>query len=247
MIGEENNIHRSTRYLEIDLLRSLAIVLMVIYHTAFDLWYFYGFDIDVFSGGWWLLARGTAILFLLLVGVSFVLSSRTCSDFLSVWKKCWKRGMVVFVCAMLITLVTWVLDPSVYIRFGVLHCIAVSLFVLPLFRRLGLWNIVVGAGIVLLGFVIKGQNSTVSLLIPFGFVPVDFSTLDYFPLFPWLGVIVMGVGIGQLLFRFHLWGERIGQPPLLFRVLSQHSLATYLLHQPILLTILWIFLGSPLR
>ncbi|OGJ60291.1 hypothetical protein A2635_00460 [Candidatus Peribacteria bacterium RIFCSPHIGHO2_01_FULL_51_9] len=234
------------RYTEVDLLRSLAIVLMVVYHTAFDLWYFYGFDIDVFSGWWWLIARSTATLFLLLVGISFVLSSRNCLDESSIWKKSFRRGVIVFACAMFITLVTWMFDSAVYIRFGVLHCIAISLFVLPLFRRLGSWNIVVGAGIVFLGFLIKEQNSTISLLIPFGFIPTDFATLDYFPLFPWLGVIVIGVGIGQFLFWTSLWGERTRESHLIFRILGQHSLAIYLLHQPILLAILRLFLGSPL-
>lgn len=244
MIGEGSDVHR-VRYVEVDLLRSLAVVLMVVYHTAFDLWYFYRWDIDVFSGWWWILARGTASLFLLLVGVSFVLSSRDCLDYCSVWKKCVRRGLIVFACAMLVTFVTWLFDPSVYIRFGVLHCIAISLLVLPLFWRLRSWNIVVGTGIVFLGFLIKEQNSAISLLIPFGFVPADFSTLDYFPLFPWLGVIVIGVGIGQFLFWTNLWGERTRESPPMARILGQHSLVLYLLHQPVLLTILRIFLGSP--
>ena len=231
------------RYLEIDLLRSLAIVLMVVYHTAFDLWYFYGWNIDVFSGGWWILARSTAVLFLLLVGVSFVLSSRTCMDSLSIWKKCINRGMVVLAFAMLVTVVTWVLDPSVYIRFGVLHCIGVSLFILPLFEKFGIWNIVIGAGIVLLGLITKQQSVSTLLFMPLGLVPADFSTLDYFPLLPWLGVIVIGIGIGQILCQLHFWEGRAGLSPFVLQVLSRHSLAIYLLHQPILLTILWVFLG----
>ena len=47
---------------------------MVLYHLAFDRDYFAVYDIDVFSGFWLAVARLTASLFLLLVGLSLTLS-----------------------------------------------------------------------------------------------------------------------------------------------------------------------------
>ena len=64
----------SLRYRELDLLRTLAIVMMVIYHVAYDLQQFYGFRLGLFeSNVWYLLRQSTATLFLLLVGISFAI------------------------------------------------------------------------------------------------------------------------------------------------------------------------------
>ena len=62
------------RFWEADLLRGVAIVLMVLYHLAFDLDYFAVYQIDVISGFWLAAARISASLFLLLVGLSLTLS-----------------------------------------------------------------------------------------------------------------------------------------------------------------------------
>jgi len=48
----------------------MAIILMVLFHMAFDLNYFGVYEVEMSSGFWFYLARFTASLFLLLVGVS---------------------------------------------------------------------------------------------------------------------------------------------------------------------------------
>ena len=58
------------RYPELDVLRSLAIIGMIIYHGAYDLVSFYAWNIDIFTGPWKLFERSIALTFLLLVGIS---------------------------------------------------------------------------------------------------------------------------------------------------------------------------------
>ena len=65
---------RTARLWEVDFLRGLAIVSMVIFHLAYDLDYFRIYEIDLSHGFWFYLARFTASLFLLLVGISLTLS-----------------------------------------------------------------------------------------------------------------------------------------------------------------------------
>jgi len=62
------------RFWEVDLLRGIAVLLMVLYHFAFDLNYFGLVGIDVNSGHISLLAHLIVALFLLLVGLSLTLS-----------------------------------------------------------------------------------------------------------------------------------------------------------------------------
>ena len=58
----------SFRLWEMDALRGVAILMMVLYHLLFDLSALGGFPIDVFTGFWRLEARATASLFITLAG-----------------------------------------------------------------------------------------------------------------------------------------------------------------------------------
>ena len=67
-------------------------------------------------------------------------------------------------------------------------------------------------------------------------------TEDYVPLFPWLGVMLLGFAF------MHRWQRqprtvRLPLPAALTRrlaALGQWSLSYYLLHQPVLLGLLWL-------
>ena len=254
------------RIIILDLLRTLAIVMMIIYHTAYDLWALYGWKIDPFNGGWWLLGRITAILFLLLVGITFSVTTakKTASD---VRTKYWKRGACVLGCAILITLATYVYDPQTYVRFGILHCIGVSMLVLPLLNQLRQWNVPLAVLLIGVGLFIGETSSVTSLWLPLGIRQHHFQTLDSFPLLPWLCVILLGVVIGDVvknssfnvMLRSPAYGSR--RPSLRFRLLTmtagrleawflefgilqkltwpgRHSLLIYMTHQPILIVAL---------
>lgn len=217
------------RYPELDLLRTVALSAMILYHTAYDLSAFYGFQIDVLSDGWWLLARSTATLFLLLVGLSFVISwDRTETSERS--RKYWQRGCLLLAVAMMVSLATLVFDASSHVRFGILHLIGTSILILPFFMRFGLWNAPVG-----LIFIIIGQ------FIP----PPPFATIDHFALLPWFGVILLGAALGDAFYvRWISWRKHF--PSLETRssklvalsLPSRHSLLIYLVHQPIILLLL---------
>ncbi len=217
------------RYPELDLLRTVALSAMILYHTAYDLAAFYGFQIDVLSGGWWLLARSTATLFLLLVGISFVISwDRTPTDQRT--RKYWQRGCLLLAVAMMVSLATLVFDASSYVRFGILHLIATSILVLPFFMRFTFWNAPLGVLCILIG-----------QFIP----PPHFTTIDHFSPLPWFGVILLGTALGDLLYiRWIAWrkycsslfAHRLSLIALSWP--SRHSLLIYLVHQPIMLLLL---------
>src|SRR3989344_1356638 len=209
----------SDRYPEIDMLRTLAILGMIVYHTVFDLAVFYDFDIEVFTGQWRFLARATAILFLLLVGISFAISwnknlvgpERSGPTRFFVYKKYIKRGLILLAWGIAISLVTFVVDQDTYVRFGILHLIGLSMILLPL-----------------------------------GIEPDYFASVDYFPLLPWFGVILIGLVAGQ---KFYIgntrWRERYKLKAISYKLTwpGRHSLMLYLIHQPIILLILTLLLG----
>ena len=222
----------NVRYIELDLLRTLAVILMIIYHLVYDLESFYGWNLGIFENpGWIGLRVSIAALFLLLVGISFSISwSRTPSY----WKYI-KRGLGVFACGMLVSIVTYLYEPEMYVRFGILHMIGVSILLLPFFARLGVWNGIIGLGF---GLGIGLGTVSTSLLLPLGWMPTNFMSIDYFPLIPWFGIVLIGYAIGLQVYIKNT-------PPLLlttsYSLLTwpgRHALIIYLLHQPILLGIL---------
>ena len=206
------------RIIEIDLLRTIAITLMIIYHTAFDLWYFYQWDIDLGSTAWTAFRITTASLFLLISGISSRFS-----------KHPFKRALVVLACAMLITGVTYVNDPSTFIYFGILHCIGIGMLLLIPLKRLKEMNILLG--IILLFFPLFSFHFPLSTL---HFVR---ATLDYYPLIPWFGIMLIGSGLGHYLYirnTLHLPGAI----PNILTWIGKHALIIYMIHQPILLVLL---------
>lgn len=232
------------RYWEIDSFRGIAIMMMVIYHLLYDLAVFGGYSLNVLSGFWLYFARATAILFLLLVGISLTLSAhhaRQQHKALS-FLKSMKRGLLVFGCGLLISLVTWLILPEQYVRFGILHLIGVSIIVAYPFLSLRISNLIAGMGIIGIGLLLKQLTFSFSWLLWLGLRPEHFATIDYFPLFPWFGVVLIGIFLGNFLYHPT---RTISLPDyssaLLIRFLSflgKHSLLIYLFHQPLLILVL---------
>ena len=64
------------------------------------------------------------------------------------------------------------------------------------------------------------------------------------PLAPWLGVVLIGVALGHALVAngFRTLAPLTAAPAWLMW-LGRHSLAVYMVHQPVLLGLLWVVLG----
>ncbi|MDD5055830.1 MAG: heparan-alpha-glucosaminide N-acetyltransferase [Candidatus Peribacteraceae bacterium] len=238
-------ISRTPRFTEIDLLRTMGVVLMIIYHLGYDLSLFFNAPIDPLSGGWKTLQLITANLFLVLVGVSFAVSHdrmmKAGASRFTIFKKYLRQGCIVLACGMLVTIATALTVGEEFVRFGVLHLIGVSIILLPLFIPLKEWNILTAALIMIIGWWMPFAPIHTSLLLPLGFTPVSFTSIDFFPLIPWFATILIGAAVGNALYnrgllRWHLpetkWWKLLASP-------GRYSLQIYLIHQPMLLAILY--------
>jgi uncharacterized membrane protein len=231
------------RFWELDALRGLAVVGMVVFHAAFDLSYFRGFPFDVTNGFWWLLARAVATTFVLVSGCVLAISYGKVANggIRTAFDKIFPRSLRIFALALVVTAATFLfLSGNGTIWFGVLHFMAVGSLITLLFMGLG-WPQLIWTGIVMVaaGFLLESVTVQTPLLLWLGLRPAGFYTFDYFPLLPWLGVLLFGAAIGK---RWYGSGVRGFQLPIgengLTRALAfvgRHSLAIYFIHQPLLI------------
>ena len=110
-----------TRLWEIDLFRGIAILMMILFHTMFDISYFGISPLNVSTGFWRYFAYATASLFLMIVGVPLIIShdraKHTISG-LSLALKFVYRGAFIFALGLLVTLGTWLYLGEGFVIFG---------------------------------------------------------------------------------------------------------------------------------
>ena len=222
----------------LDALRGIAIVAMVAYHFCFDLRYFEITRSD-FEHDWrWLTAR-TLILssFLAIAGISAVLAQRRPMPTVR-----WLRHIgIIAIAAALVSAASALVFPESFIWFGVLHAIALSLLVARPFFGRPVLAAVVGLAVIAAGCTFADPAFDNQWLGWIGFMTHKPVTEDYVPLFPWTGVLLLGVAASHWLVRtrFALLVP-LARTPWLLRWLGRHSLAVYLVHQPVMIAALWL-------
>jgi uncharacterized membrane protein len=230
----------TARVRSLDALRGLALVAMVAYHFSFDLRYFGVTRSDFYHDPFWLNAR-TLILssFLLIAGASLVLADRA-ANLLRFWRHVGTIGA----CAFVVSAASYVLFPLSWIWFGVLHAIAVSLVIARPLVRYPWTAIVIGAGVIVAANLISDSAFDNRALGWIGFMTAKPRTEDYVPLFPWTGVLLLGVAAGQMLVRAQFRPIGFAETwPRWIAGLGRHSLAIYMVHQPLLIGALYLVVG----
>jgi len=212
----------------LDLWRSLCVLIMVIYHLAYDLAAFGALPEAAFGAPW---LRGLTVA----VSGSFVFIAGVSSRFS---RSNVRRGVLILAAAVLVSLVTTLLgDP---IRFGALHLMGLAMILYgltePFWQRLpekaAPWlYLSLAAGTLLLTKLLTPRWDFLYFL---GFHSEAFYSADYVPLFPWLFVYLLGAWLGGRLIRNPESRWRRCSVPAALTWPGRHSLLIYLLHQPVL-------------
>lgn len=230
---------------EIDALRGVAIVMMVIYHLMWDLLFFGVLtNVALQQGFWKYFQRTTASTFIFLVGVSLVVSHQgAASQHADPFRKYLQRGAKIFGWGMMLTVIVRMADIG-RIDFGVLHLIGLAIILAYPFLHYRWFNIALWALLNGVGYLLQPLQVDTFWLVWLGLKPVNYTYLDYFPLVPWFGVVLLGIGVGNLLYKkkqrtFVLPDLSNVMPVQWLQQLGRHSLTIYLLHQPLLFVLLF--------
>lgn len=226
-----SSANRQSRRQAIDVYRGLAILAMVAYHATWDLNFYRIIEVGIgVDALWFALQRAILTAFLLLVGAGLWLAHKDGID----WRSYWKRQAILVAAALGVSVVTWFQFGEYFAYFGVLHAIALSsLLALPLVRA-PLWA-QIGTAIVFLFLpaVFASALFNTRWLAWIGFFTAVPETADLVPMFPWFGVVLLGL-IGMRLFEaapIFTWSSSSPWARVLAR-LGRWSLIIYLVHQP---------------
>jgi len=247
------NITNNRRFIELDILRGLAIIFMIYLHILWDLDYF---GIMPINNEIYKFQKIAPIMFFVLVGMCLTVSrnrqiSKPSFDEKKYDKHLFLRGLKILLLGMVITLITMIFLPDKPIFFGVLHCIGLSIILSIPFLKFKSYNLLFGAMIIIAGLTMNlfpiEDPTILHLAVGFHHGDVAQYTIDYFPLCPWFGICLVGITLGNILYRdnerrFKMPDLSRYKPAKMFSWLGQHSLAIYLVHQPIIAGTLSVFL-----
>ena len=238
----ETNIdfeRKKQRYEALDSIRGVVLISMILYHACWDLVYIFKKNLGWYqSNGAYIWQQSICWTFILLSGFCWSLGKRPV-----------RRGMIVFIAGVVVSLVTIVFMPEDRVIFGVLTLIgSCMLLMVPLEKILRKAAAGWGFFFSILLFVLTrninsgylGFESWNMIRLPevlykgyimtfLGFAKSEFYSTDYFSLIPWFFLFLSGY------FLYCLTKEKFGKylmkgwKPL--SILGRHSLIIYMLHQ----------------
>lgn len=239
---------RFQRVLAIDIIRGIAIGGVVLFHVVWDLEFAGFIDGVARHPAWLMFGRSLAGTFMVLVGMSLVLSHRGHIR----WGSFSRRLGTIILAAAAITVVTRIAFPTSFVYFGILHAIAVATLVGALF--LGTTAsacLAFGSLVLALPLVLESPTFDTRWLAWIGFAAQPPPSNDFVPVFPWVGLTLLGMAAmkwfsacpskARLVQEAHPSNLAGG-----FAWMGKKSLLIYLIHQPILLAIIlplsWLLL-----
>ena len=235
-----------TRYGVLDLLRGIAVINMIAYHTLWDIVYIFGVNLP------WFRSNG-AYVWQQFICWTFILISGFCYSFSSKKGKA-KRGGVVFAMGLAVSLCTLAVMPEDCVIFGILTLIGSCMLILlpaeKLFQRL---EPVTGFALsAVLFFLLRNVNRGYIgfeglnffrlpdalyrnyLTAYLGFPPSTFSSSDYFSLVPWIFLFAAGRFLNGIFEKFKLTGCLTAVKAKPIEWIGRHSLTVYIVHQPVI-------------
>lgn len=226
----------------VDAARGVALVAMGVYHFIWDLAFFDFVPMRTFfDPRFQFFGHIIAVSFLALVGVSIALAAQGGFNLAAYLR----RTALVAGAAALVSIGTYFFMPDSFIAFGILHCIVAASLLALAFLRAPLSAPLIAGVLIVLAPLVLASPAFDNLNWILGLGVKEPRTLDWRPLFPWTGFALIGLGVARLMLARGV-PERLAQwraDNNVTRALSlggRHSLAVYILHQPVLLAIVFV-------
>jgi len=250
---------RQNRLNRVDELRGFTLISMILYHFMWDLKNIAMFNMDWYTGPFgYVWQKSICITFIFISGFCF-----------SFGKKRLKRSLLIFICGGIITAVTLLAMPDNRVVFGILTFIGsagiITIFIDKLHTNLEeklnkrTLNLTMAIGMLLL-FVICFNIYNEYIYLPsavmlpkymykgyvatfIGFPDPTFFSTDYFPIFPWIFLYLLGYYTQRIVKNQERIIEFLKKDRFkLISYIGRKTLIIYMVHQPILYLITMIII-----
>jgi len=223
------------RLIGIDIFRGWAIVLMVIFHFSYDIYYFNIIDFEIQTNIFFTWFRFLIVsMFLLTVGMSLELAHQKQIN----WSSLKQRTIYLGIASILVSISSYIVFPNTWIYFGILHFILVASFiVLPLLNHPYISLIIAITSFIAFHLDIINMHWLFNLLVSPLHLPPTIS-VDVLRFVPWISFVLVGMSIVSLgwhdkIFNTYFFNKKDKLNDF-FSFLGRHSLVIYIVHQPIL-------------
>ena len=236
------------RYYEVDFIKGLAVISMVIFH------YFYlgtqmgKLNYNYNSGIYRLMAKFAHLTFIFMVGVNLVImwlnnlsDKKTEKEYR---KKQYKRVIYILFLALIISIITYITFPEQWVKFGILHFIGIGILLfIPFVNKP---NIALGISMVLT--IIYYLNNKGFLIFLYQYIPsciafilglynIQYAALDHFSLIKYLPVMGLGIYFGHKIYKpngrkieeLNKLDKKITENNIIVKI-GKYSLKIYVIH-----------------
>jgi len=221
----------------IDAFRGLSILLMIVHHLAYDLytycaapsWVYFNPVFDIFQP---FFAAG----FIFVSGISARFSRNNL-----------KRGGEMLLFGCLLSAVTYLFGSPVW--FGILHFLGLSAVLMHFLQRyidrIPLWLApliwAAGYSVCSRAFPVWLPGGSTPLFVFLNIIPYGFFSADFFPIFPWIFIYLLGNFFGKFVCEKKLPDYFYKTKIPFLAAVGRNTMWVYLAHQPVIFGILMLF------
>ncbi len=233
------------RIIEIDMLKGIAVILMVINHLFFMAYLMNRPIIDINLPWVTAMAVLSHSIFIYMVGVNLHISYK--KDPIGFYRKQSLRAIKLLGYGLLMTLITFIIYPQAFIRYGIFHFIASAIIISMVFIQSKLKTSFGILFFMIMAFYVENNKQD------FGYLCLNtknvcfnlglynyYNSIDHFSFIPFFVYILLGIKTGQIMYpqlksSLNIKGNKITNS---LAIIGKQSLNIYLVHWVIIYILL---------
>lgn len=208
-----NNVGKNNRFLELDLLKGIAVILMIVFHFYYMMKMTGSGNPNIYSGILKTFARISHTTFITVIGINLSISfqkwQQTMKDKMTFYKRQLFRSFKLMIAGLAITAATKQAFPEKYVRFGIFHFMSIAIIFSMFLMKFRFAIAIIGIIIAVIYQYLKNRHELVE---PFctdnpmtcfvtGIANVKYNSMDHFSLLRWLPLVCLGITIGNVFYK----------------------------------------------